>query len=61
MVASVQATIATLTLSMRASVNACSLNGWSQFSHVKPSHVVLNFVVGSLKVKMTIVTSGTNR
>ena len=56
-----QATAATLMLSMRASVNAFSENGWSQLSKVNPSHVVLNFVVGSLNVKTAIVISGMNR
>ena len=55
------ATNATLTLSIRASVNAFSLNGCSQLSSVNPSHVVLNLPVGLLKVNTAIVTSGTNR
>ena len=55
------ATNATLRLSIRASVNAFSENGCSQLSQVKPSHVVLNLVVGSLKVNTAIVTSGTKR
>ena len=59
--ATVHATNATLRLSIRASVNAFCLNGCSQLSNVNPSHVVLNLVVGSLKVNTTIVTSGTNR
>ena len=61
MTASTQETDATLTLSLSASVNSCSENGWSQLSKVKPSHVVLNFVVGSLNVKMAMVMSGMNR
>ncbi len=42
-------------------MNSFCLNGCNQLSNVNPSHVVLNFVVGSLNVNTTIVTSGTNR
>ena len=56
-----QATAATRMLSMRASVKASSENGCSQLSKVKPSHCVLNLLVGSLKVKTAIVISGMNR
>ena len=59
--ASTQAMVATFTLSISASVNCSSENGWSQLSKVKPSQVVLNFVVGLLNVNTAIVTSGMNR
>ena len=54
-VASVQATAATLMLCHRASVKACWENGCSQLSNVKPSHDVLNLPVGSLNVNTAIV------
>ena len=48
-------------LSISASVNWRSLNGCSQLSNVKLSHVVLNLVVGSLNVNTTIVVRGMKR
>ena len=47
--------------SINESVNWRSLNGCSQLSIVKPSHEVLNFVVGSLNVNTVIVMRGMKR